>query len=99
MRKNNFVLNHIRFEFADSSVAVLKIQKANHEESMTLKSISNSEMITSNLLKPSVDSTTGYSGLKSYKFTNEFESFFRSIRKVKSPKTSLNDYFVAKKSS
>ena len=90
--------NNIRFEFNNSSVVNLKILKWDKDKRFTIHTITNNEIINANILKPSVESTTGYSSLKSFKFSSEFESFFSSINKQTPPKTSMKDYFESKRS-
>ena len=91
--------NNIRFEFNNSSVSHLKILQSDKDKKFVINTITGNEIINANILKPSVDSTTGYSSLKSFKFSSEFESFFSSIKKQTPPKTSLKDYFEAKKAT
>ncbi len=91
--------NNIRFEFDNSSVVNLKILKWDKDRKFTIHTITNNEIINANILKPSVDSTTGYSSLKGLKFSNEFESFFSAIKRQSFPKTGMRDYFEAKKAT
>ncbi len=94
--EKQYRFNNIRFEFDNSSVINLSLLKSSADESFIIKVFNNEEIITANVLKSIVEVNSNPVSLKSHKFSNEYDSFFKSIRKKQAPDTSLNDFYMAK---